>query len=142
MEKGRRNAKRKASVKRKPRIKKSPVRKKRATVKRKKVAAKRKRNPSTNRKIADGIDLYRRFTGMEPKYIKHINNPSHLTDVAMEIGKCDGVLYTTTRDGKVEKYIHEFTGRSRPILASSWDGKEIFFVDGNYDFTEDGIVDR
>jgi len=60
----------------------------------------------------------------------------------MEIGKLDGVLYTTTHGRKTLKYIHKFTGRSRPILATSADGKRLFILGGAYNFTEDGIVDR
>lgn len=115
---------------------------KRKIVAKKKPALKRKTNPAPNKtkQINGAVDLYRRFTGMEPKYVDRIKvNPPK---VGMIIGKCDGVLYTTKRDGKTEQYIHRFDGRSRPTLCASWDGKEIFFVEGAYNFTEDGIVDK
>jgi hypothetical protein len=60
----------------------------------------------------------------------------------MLIGTCDGVLYTTSRSGKTEKYIHKFSGISRPLLASSWDGKQLYLLGGAYNFTDEGIVDR
>lgn len=92
------------------------------------------------RKINQSIRLYKRFTGMEPKFLD--NHSVNVPEVGMVIGKCDGVLYTTRRDNKTEKYIHKFKGRSRPLLCSSWDGKQLFFVDGSYNFTADGIIDK
>ena len=60
----------------------------------------------------------------------------------MEIGRLDGVLYTTTHRNKKASYIHKFTGRSRPTLVASADGKRLFILGGGYNFTKDGIVDR
>jgi hypothetical protein len=57
-------------------------------------------------------------------------------------GQLDGVLYTTTRDGKREKYIHKFRAKSRPLLAATSDGKQLHIVGGQYEFTEAGIEDR
>jgi len=51
-------------------------------------------------------------------------------------------MYTTERDGEVQKYIHKFAKRDRPILAVSPNGDQILFVGGNYTFTERGIVDK
>lgn len=103
----------------------------------------RRKNPvplSTLAKVERGMHLYRRFRGRDPRYVDEVTIP--IPDVLMEIGKCDGVLYTTVRDGKTEKYVHEFTGRSKPILASSWDGEQIYLVGGHYSFSEEGIKDR
>lgn len=58
------------------------------------------------------------------------------------IGELDGVLYSTVRDGVDEKYIHKFRRKSRPLLASSSDGKTLHIVGGQYEFTEAGIEDR
>jgi len=77
---------------------------------------------------------------MEPEFVDMVDRPAH--DVLMLIGHCDGVLYTTRRDGQVEKYIHKFSGKSRPLLASSFDGKQLYLLGGAYDFTEEGITDR
>jgi hypothetical protein len=104
---------------------------------------KRRKNPvplSTLAKVEKGMHLYRRFRGQDPKYVDEHIIP--IPDVLMEIGKCDGVLYTTVRDGKTEQYVHEFTGRSKPILASSWDGKQIYLLGGHYSFTDEGIIDQ
>jgi len=65
-----------------------------------------------------------------------------IPEVALKIGQCDGVLYTTVRDGKTEKYIHKFKARSRPLLVTSFDGKQLLMVGGSFRFTERGIVDE
>lgn len=63
-------------------------------------------------------------------------------DVGLKVGHCDGILYTTVRDGKTEKYIHKFKRSSRPLLAASFDGKSLVLIGGSYQFTERGIVDK
>ena len=97
-------------------------------------------NKRLKRQVEKAVSLFRRFRGDDPEFIDNWTLPSH--EVAMLIGKCDGVLYTTVRDGRTEKYIHRFTGKSRPLLVSSWDGKQLYLLGGAYDFTEEGIVDR
>lgn len=58
------------------------------------------------------------------------------------IGDLDGVLYSATRDGKRERYIHRFRKRSRPLLAASSDGTQLRILGGEFEFTEAGIEDR
>ncbi len=58
------------------------------------------------------------------------------------IGELDGVLYSTVRDGKKEKYIHEFKRKSRPLLIASSDGDSLHIVGGQYEFTNAGIEDK
>jgi len=62
--------------------------------------------------------------------------------VAVAIGEVDGILYSTVRDGKLEKYIHKFHKADRPLFVVSPEGKTLFLLGGNYTFTERGIVDR
>ncbi len=103
----------------------------------------RKKNPvppSRLERVRRAIKLFMRFRGDEPKYVDEYK--VDFPDVAMEIGMCDGIMYTTIRDGKKEHYIHEFTGKSRPILAASWDGTQVILLGGNYSFTSEGIKDR
>lgn len=84
-------------------------------------------------------DLYADFTGHQPGHIDTIKMKT--TDVAFKIGEVDGILYTTVRDGKKESYIHEFKKKSRPLLASSFDGNQLYILGGGYKFTNRGIVD-
>lgn len=129
--------KKKVAVKRKSPVKRSV--KKPA----KKRVSRRRKNPvplSRAAKIEEAMRRYIAFSGHEPEFIDEY--PLTKSDVMFKVGMCDGVMYTTVRDGKTEKYVHRFKSRARPILASKHDGSMIGFVDGNYTFTERGIVDN
>jgi hypothetical protein len=120
-----------------------PKRAKKKVTRKKK--APRRRNPKLARNVrsqlTNAVGLYQKFREAEPRYVDSVKiNP--LPRVAMEIGRLDGVLYTTTHAGKTTKYIHKFTGRSRPVLATDGKGRQLYILGGGYDFTEDGIVDR
>jgi len=82
-------------------------------------------------------ELFKDFTGEYPEKLKkiRIRNPK----TGLVIGELDGVLYTTVRDGKTEKYEHEFKKGSRPLLVSSHDGESLHILGGDYEFTERGI---
>jgi len=90
--------------------------------------------------IEQAADLYERFSGHDPEAIGRVTVP-RLPRVGVAIGEVDGILYSTIRDGKLEKYIHKFHKRDRPLFVVSPDGKQLFLIGGNYSFTERGIVD-
>lgn len=96
--------------------------------------------PSKALKIKKAAELYQDFTGHRPGHIDTIKLASK--GVGFKIGQVDGIMYTTVRDGKTEKYIHEFRNKSRPLLASSFDGKQLYILGGGYKFTNRGIVDK
>lgn len=85
------------------------------------------------------VKLYTDFHGESPKYVDEyeIDLPSH----ALQIGRLEGVIYSCRMDGKHQRFLHEFTGKSRPILAVSADGTQLLVLDGDYRFTDRGIVD-
>lgn len=91
--------------------------------------------------LGDAVRLYERFTGHEAEELGRVPKPV-IPDVLVAIGECDGVLYSTTRDGRLERYIHEFKRKARPLLCVTPDGQMIVLLGGEYDFTERGIVDR
>ena len=62
-------------------------------------------------------------------------------DTGLKVGKCCGIMYETIRDGKNEKYLHEFKKASQPDLAISHDGQQIFLIGGSYLFKDSGIND-
>jgi hypothetical protein len=99
-------------------------------------------NPAslTARDLQDAKKLFRDFRGDEPQNIRKVKIPH--TRAGFVIGELDGVLYSTVRDGKPEKYIHEFRKSSRPLLVSSSDGKSIHIVGGRYRVKDSGINDR
>ena len=104
-------------------------------------AGRKARPISRNALVNQAADLYQRFTGHEADEGAKIKVPP-LPKVAVAIGDIDGVLYTTVRDGVVEKYIHKFAAKDKPLFAVSPDGKQLFMIGGNYTFTERGIVDK
>lgn len=97
--------------------------------------------PSHHVQRRDAADLYKRFTGHEALEEVKIDKPV-LPDVMLVVGDIDGIMYTTVRDGVVEKYVHQFKKKARPLFCVSHDGKQIHLIGGEYDFTERGIVDR
>jgi hypothetical protein len=84
--------------------------------------------------------LYEDFTGHEAEYSQTIDVPTPHT--VLQIGKCDGILYETVRDGEVENYIHRFKKNSRPAFCVTHDGRQILLVGGRFKFTDRGIVDH
>lgn len=90
--------------------------------------------------VARAADLWERFTGHDAESIGSIEIGKRPKVVAV-IGELDGVLYTTIRDGVVEKYIHTFKAKDKPLLCVTPDGTQMLIVEGHYDFTERGIVD-
>ena len=109
---------------------------------RKRGKAARRRNPvgPTQRELDSAANLFKDFTGDHPEDMKSVKLPVPKTGLA--IGELDGVLYTTIRDGKTEHYQHDFKKGSRPLLASSHDGKSLHILGGEYEFTERGIEDK
>ena len=95
-------------------------------------------NPSS-RAMRKAVRLYTDFTGHDPKYIDEWT--VDVPDTALQVGHVTGILYKTRMDGKTQEFMHEFTGKSRPILAASADGHQLFLLGGDYKFTERGIVD-
>lgn len=92
--------------------------------------------------IAKAAKLIEDFSGHKARIAGKLNFPKN-PGVAIAIGSVLGVAYETKRDGVTEKYYHRFTLKtSRPLLVASKDGKQLYILGGEYDFTERGIVDR
>lgn len=107
-------------------------------------AGKRLKNPvplSRHAKVKNASDLYERFTGHNADEVVSVDKPE-LPDVMLVIGEIDGIMYSTVRDGELEKYIHKFSKSCRPTFAVSHDGKQLFMLGGAYNFTERGIIDK
>ncbi len=91
------------------------------------------------RQISQASKLYSEFTGEEPQYIDQVS--IDVSPVMLLIGECDGILYTTRRDGNVESYIHRFKQSARPLLTASNTGNQLYLIGGRYRFTDAGIID-
>lgn len=102
--------------------------------------ARTRRAFSTSSDVRRAASLFERFTGHEAERLGRIKVPP-VPKAGAVIGTCDGLLYTTVRDGVKEKYIHQFKAADRPLFVVSPDGRQLFLLEGRYDFTERGIVD-
>jgi len=80
------------------------------------------------------------FSGTPAKRRRELRTPEH--DVLLEVGRVDGIMYTAKRDGKTQRYVHEFRASSRPVLAVSHDGAQLYLLAGAYKFTDRGIEDK
>lgn len=101
----------------------------------------RKTNPAPLVQAKQAAQLYENFTGHAGAPIARMKAPTIPKALAV-IGEVDGILYSTVRDGQLEKYIHKFKKSARPLFCISPDGKQIFFIGGEYKFTERGIIDK
>lgn len=98
-------------------------------------------NPANaTRQIQQAADLFEDFRGEAPHRLTKVKLPNPKSGLV--IGELDGVLYTTTHDGKDESYLHEFKPNSRPLLVSSSDGTSLHIIGGRYGMTDRGIVDK
>ena len=93
----------------------------------------------TKQKINAAVKLFEDFTGHKAKHIDTVKLPKD--SVAIVIGHCEAVAYRTTREGKKERYVHEFEKGAQPLLAVSSDGKQLYILGGDYRFTDRGIED-
>lgn len=96
---------------------------------------------ATRNQIDRAADLYERFTGHDALELGRVKVPA-MPAVGVAIGEVDGILYSTIRDGVLEKYIHRFRKSDRPLFVVAPDGKVLYLLGGNYNFTERGIVDE
>lgn len=96
---------------------------------------------SATKELKQAMSLYKKFSGHEPELVGKVKI-TKMPEVGIIIGDLDGVAYETVRDNKKDKYFHKFNKKSRPLLCSSFNGAQLFIINGHYDFTEDGIVDK
>ena len=86
-------------------------------------------------------ELFESFTGHEADESIVIEvAPTPNTMVA--IGEVLGIIYATRRDGKIERYIHKFKAKARPLLGISPDGTSAHLIGGSFEFGERGFVDN
>lgn len=101
----------------------------------------RKKNPvplSRKARVTRAVNLYEQFRGEKPEFIDTVEVADY--DTFMVIGYLDFMGYHTRRDGEEERYIHHFNSKSRPLLCSSHDGKQLAIVGGRYKFGDRGII--
>lgn len=80
------------------------------------------------------------FSGHKPSKVRR----SRLDDrdvAGWEMGPLIGVAYEAKRDGKRERYFHEFKKSARPKLIAKDDGSRLYIDGGRYKVTDRGIED-
>ena len=88
-----------------------------------------------------GKQLYSAFMQRSSTRSRKLNVKA-LPKVALAIGKVTRLYYVSDRGGRAVEYRHDFATGSRPLLASSHDGKQLMLLGGAYRFTHRGIVDK
>ena len=86
-------------------------------------------------------ELFESFTGHEANE-SIVIDISPMPSTLVAIGEVLGIIYQTRRDGNLEKYIHQFKARARPLLGISPDGKSAHLIGGSFEFGERGFVDN
>lgn len=83
---------------------------------------------------------YEDFSGHTPKRVDKSSLPDR--DVTgWKMGPVVGIAYEAKRDGKTQKYFHEFEEHARPDLVAQDDGSQLYINGGRYKVTERGIED-
>lgn len=97
--------------------------------------------PSVRARLDAAARRYEKFSGHKAELVEKVPFPEN-PKAALVIGELIEVGYVTVRDGKREHYRHTFRAKSRPLLVTSFDGKQLFILGGEYSFTERGIEDE
>jgi len=93
------------------------------------------------REYRQAIELYQKFREARPQRIATMR--VQMPRMLVRIGPVPWLYYLTThKGGKEILYKHTFAKHARPFLASSHNGRALYLLGGEYDFTRDGIVDR
>ncbi len=82
------------------------------------------------------VRLYEGFQGEKATTIQTVQLDHPEPDVALVVGNLHGLSYRAKGDGKL--YFHKFN--NRPLFAVSFDGEQIYILNGGYRFTTRGIV--
>lgn len=83
---------------------------------------------------------FRDFTGREPQN-EYVTQLDSRPVAGYRMGSTVGIAYEANRDGKTERYFHEFKKKARPDLVARSDGRQLFLTRGNYKVTDRGIED-
>lgn len=100
-----------------------------------------KSNPSPRADVQRAARRYTSFSGHMDVEVIPVS-VARMPKAALAIGPVNEIHYSTVRDGVAENYKHRFARNSRPLLASSPDGKRLYLLGGAYNFGARGIVDK
>jgi hypothetical protein len=102
----------------------------------------RRVNPESLDAAAEKLE---NFTGMPATHVERVRSRSS-QKTGWVLGELDLLGYRARREGiaggREARYSHHFRKGSRPLLATSTDGKQLHIVGGRYEVTEAGVEDR
>ena len=98
-------------------------------------------SPRQKTRVREAARRFEAFTGHQAASVDTIAFPK-LPKEAFAAGQVLAIEYETVRDGRRERYRHAFARTARPLLAVTFDGRQLLLLGGAYRFTERGIVDR
>lgn len=84
---------------------------------------------------------FRSFSGHEPAELIDIPQPAPAAH-AWLLGELEAVTYRATRDGRSDRYHHEFKRAARPVLAVTVPSAQLVVIGGRYTVTDAGITDH
>lgn len=91
-------------------------------------------------KLKRARKAFTEFSGHRPnKVVKRQLDDKEVT--GYRLGSLLGVAYEARRDGKTDRYFHEFGKKARPDLVVKDDGSQLYISGGNYAVTDHGIED-
>jgi hypothetical protein len=93
----------------------------------------------SQRELRQAIRLYQSFRERPPHKIGDVILT--VPGLTVACGHVEYIGYRTTHGKQTTLYQHDFAPGSRPMLASSPDGQQLFLLGGRYDFTDRGIMD-
>lgn len=92
------------------------------------------------RAVREGLALFKRWSGREARAVSRVKVPEGLPRVLVNLGHLTDIGYSSDKwGGKRQRYIHA-TGRPRPILAASPDGRQLFILGGGVRVRAEGLV--
>ena len=89
--------------------------------------------------LDNAMRAFRRFTAHHVGSVE-VMPQTEAPGVVYVLGDLVDVSYEARRGGKVNTYLHRFKKSSRPRLAVSHDGNQLYILGGGYRVTSHGIV--
>jgi len=140
----RKKTKKTTPKKRKPATRKAKTKAKRngtvTTTTRTTTVKKTKKNPGLAQATRLAARRFAGFHGETPSESVRVKLPP-APKAMYTLGELEAVTYNAVVDGEHARYIHRFKKKSRPLLAVSSDGKQLYLIGGSYSITDRGIVD-
>lgn len=98
------------------------------------------RNPNQTSPLKEAFKLQNEFSGSNSARIERVKI-ENLPSALVALGPLTMLGYVCMENGKEKEYLHRFSKRSRPLLATGHDGKTLWILRGEFIVNQRGIVD-